>query len=92
MLIKLINEFWNWIAINTDKAKEISRRIVTDVKRKNDTEMVVIDFSWINVIIYDFIRQLLIPLKGEKVKYQLININDRIKDKIESIESEFKKP
>lgn len=91
MLIKMRNELDSMFALDVDKASRISRIIINNVKWKDNKTEVVIDFTGINVTIYDFIRKLLLPLHLEGVRYNIINTKDDIEKKIKDIEEEFKR-
>lgn len=89
--IKMRDELESMFALDVDKASHISRIIVNNVKNKDGRKEIIIDFTGINVTIYDFIRKLLLPLYREKINYKIINTSDDIKKKIKDIEEEFKR-
>jgi 6-pyruvoyl-tetrahydropterin synthase len=71
--IKLQQLIWSSIAVDTDKAREISKTILQ--KYNSSHSNIVIDFWDIKSIISEFIRSLLIPLINNKVNFTASNFS-----------------
>jgi hypothetical protein len=71
--IKLQEIIWSPIAVDTDRAKEISKTIM---QRYNESHQpVVIDFWDVKSIISEFIRTMLRPLISNGVDFSAINFS-----------------
>ncbi|MFA5917450.1 MAG: hypothetical protein WC850_04440 [Candidatus Gracilibacteria bacterium] len=71
--IKLQQLIGSSIAVDTDKAREISKTILQ--KYNSSHSNIVIDFGDIKSIISEFIRSLLIPLINNKVNFTASNFS-----------------
>lgn len=87
--IKLYELIWSSIAVDTDKAREISKTILQQYQKSHN--IIVIDFWDIRSIISEFIRNLLIPLINNKVKFSASNFStEKSKAMYDRINEELK--
>lgn len=71
--IKLHDIIWSSIAVDTDRAKEISKTIM---QRYNESQQeIVIDFWDVKSVISEFIRTMLRPLVNNDVSFSATNFS-----------------